>query len=149
MKSIVTDSLLWMHQNNRAAICGFVIMPNHIHLLWHPLGEHTESDNEFNLVSYTGHQFKKKLAASDPALLNDFVSTQNDRAYHFWERRPRTIETLTKKITEQKLDYIHNNPCQDKWRLADQPSDYEFSSARYYETDVDDFGFMTHYTECE
>ena len=149
MKSIITDSLLWFHKNNRAAICGFVVMPNHIHLLWEPLNGNTESDNEFALVSFTGHQFKKKLTETNPDLLKEFISTQADRQFHFWERRPRTIETMTRKITEQKLDYIHNNPCQDKWQLVEEPAGYKFSSARYYQTSIDDFGFITHYTEWE
>ncbi|MEO8146808.1 MAG: transposase [Bacteroidia bacterium] len=147
MKSIATTSLLWFHQNKRALISGFVIMPNHIHLLWQPVNEFTESANEFALLSFTGHAFKKQLTKNNPALLSEYISTQNDRDYHFWERRPRTIEMMSRKIAEQKLDYIHNNPCQGNWNLAEQPVVYRFSSAKYYETGIDDFGFMTRYTD--
>ena len=44
MKKIVGDSLLWMHQNNRARTHGFVIMPNHIHLLWSPVSKVYEEE---------------------------------------------------------------------------------------------------------
>ena len=145
LKLIVIDSLNWFHQNKRAAICGFVIMPNHIHLLWQPLQEHTEENNESAFLSFTAHQFKKHLKSRNPILLNEYLSTQNDREYHFWERRSRTIETLSRKISEQKLDYIHLNPCQEKWKLVEDPVDFKFSSATYYEIQLDEFKFLTHY----
>ena len=147
MKTVITDSLLWFYQHRRASINGFVIMPNHIHLLWQPLDEYTEPENEFMLLSFTGHQFKKKLLSENSDDINNFRSSQNDRVFHFWERRPKTIEVMSRKIAEQKLEYIHNNPLQEKWKLAEQPVDYLFSSARYYEIGMDHFGFMTHYYE--
>jgi REP element-mobilizing transposase RayT len=33
-KTIVVDSLQWLVQNKRCAVNAFLIMPNHIHLLW-------------------------------------------------------------------------------------------------------------------
>ena len=30
------------------------------------------------------------------------------------------------------VEYIHNNPCQPHWTLAQSPEDYAWSSARYY-----------------
>jgi len=32
----------------------------------------------------------------------------------------------------QKLAYMHANPCTGKWMLCQSPIDYEHSSARYY-----------------
>ena len=32
----------------------------------------------------------------------------------------------------QKLNYIHNNPCQLKWNLANNPEEYKYSSAANY-----------------
>jgi len=49
-----------------------------------------------------------------------------------------------REILHQKLDYIHNNPLQEKWKLANTPQEYNFSSANYYETNKDDFGFLSH-----
>ena len=46
LKKIIADSLQWMHQNNRARTHGFVIMPNHIHLLWSPVLKFHEEENE-------------------------------------------------------------------------------------------------------
>ena len=51
------------------------------------------------------------------------------------------------KVVEQKLNYIHLNPLQEQWNLVSKPEDYRWSSARFYETGIDDFGFITHYRD--
>jgi putative transposase len=146
-KKIILDSLNFMHNEKRAHINGFVIMPNHIHLLWTPIENNKEESNENALLSFTAHQFKNKLKIHHPELLKNYVSTQNDRAFHFWERRPRAIEVQSRKIAEQKLEYIHSNPCQERWNLAIEPNKYYYSSAVFYETELDDFKFLTHINE--
>jgi hypothetical protein len=32
----------------------------------------------------------------------------------------------------QKLTYIHNNPCNKKWMLTDEPINYKHSSMSFY-----------------
>lgn len=43
-------------------------------------------------------------------------------------------ECYESRFIEQKLNYIHNNPCQSHWKLVEQAEDYIHSSARFYET---------------
>jgi len=50
-----------------------------------------------------------------------------------------------RNVLEQKLDYIHLNPIQYKWQLAELSEDYYFSSAKYYIQNIDEWGFITHY----
>jgi hypothetical protein len=38
----------------------------------------------------------------------------------------------TEKFMNQKLAYMHANPCAGKWKLCKTPVDYEHSSARFY-----------------
>ena len=40
----------------------------------------------------------------------------------------------TEKFLEQKLNYIHYNPLQEKWKLASLPEEYFHSSAAFYIT---------------
>ena len=35
-------------------------------------------------------------------------------------------------LYREKLNYIHNNPCTPRWRLAERPEDYRHSSASNY-----------------
>jgi putative transposase len=45
-----------------------------------------------------------------------------------WERNPLSVDLFTRKVIEQKLNNIHSNPLHEKWRLAQTPEDYAFSS---------------------
>jgi REP element-mobilizing transposase RayT len=146
-KMIVINSLKWLSANKHTAVHAFVIMPNHIHVLWSPLGEHQTWENENKLISYTAHAFLKEMRRSTPEALKNFISTQKDRSYQFWKRRSRTIEVKSRIIALQKLDYIHRNPLQEKWKLVEDPASYYFSSIRFYENEMDDFGFLTHYAD--
>ncbi|MFM7859036.1 MAG: hypothetical protein ACKO96_45715 [Flammeovirgaceae bacterium] len=58
-----------------------------------------------------------------------------------------SIDVFSEKFVQQKMDYVHNNPCQPHWNLAPHPLDYRFSSAHYYETGTDEFGLLTHLNE--
>ena len=42
-------------------------------------------------------------------------------------------ECRTEKFIQQKLDYIHYNPCKED-KLVELPEQYEHSSAKYYYT---------------
>ncbi len=42
----------------------------------------------------------------------------------------------------QKLEYAHTNPVKGLWQLAKDDISYYYSSAKFYETGVDDFGFL-------
>ncbi len=147
VKQIIADSLFWLHQNDRARVHGFVIMPNHIHLLWSPIKKFSEEDIENALLSFTAHEFKKYLVENHPLLLSEFKSTQHDRNFHFWERRSRTIEVMSRTIAEQKLDYMHLNPMNGRWHWVSLPEQYHYSSARFYILNETSFPFLTHYME--
>ncbi len=58
-----------------------------------------------------------------------------------------SVDLFTEAVFQQKLTYIHNNPVHDKWKLAEVPEDYYWSSAEFYATGKDRFGFLTHYKE--
>ena len=45
------------------------------------------------------------------------------------------------KYREKKIDYIHYNPTAEHWKLCNEPVDYKYSSAKFYETGIDEFGF--------
>jgi len=60
-------------------------------------------------------------------------------------RNPLSIELRTRAISFQKLEYIHWNPVRaGLCKLAEQ---YRYSSAEFYATGCDNWGFLTHYRE--
>jgi len=56
-------------------------------------------------------------------------------------------EVNSKKMAEQTLIYIHNNPLQEKWNLANAAENYKYSSALYYEFGHDQNDVLTNYVD--
>lgn len=77
-----------------------------------------------------------------PEVLKHFISSQKDRAYHFWKRRPLSIELFSPDVFEQKLDYIHNNPVTAG--LCAVPEEYVYSSASFYLDGSDQWNILSH-----
>jgi putative transposase len=70
-----------------------------------------------------------------------------ERKHRFWQRDPLVVQMNSKSAVEQTIDYIHFNPLQEHWNLVSKPEEYRWSSARFYETGVDEFGIITDYRE--
>ena len=147
MKMLCIDSWKYLVDKHIVKIFGFVIMPNHIHLLWKMLVFDGKESPAASFTKFTANQFKKVLAVNDPLLLNEFSSFKADRQYQFWKRDPLAITMSSERILLQKLDYIHNNPVKEKWQLADVPENYRWSSAGYYMGGNEEFGILTHFNE--
>jgi putative transposase len=144
-KDIIIDSLRFLVNNRRVIINGFVIMPNHIHLIWQMREGINASHVQRDFLKFTAQQMKFDLEKNHPKVLEHFKVNLKDRLYQFWENRPLSIPIYSSQVLEQKLNYIHSNPVQEKWRLADLPENYYYSSAKYYLLNEDEFGFITHY----
>ena len=146
-KNIVISSLRYLSENKRIKVLGFVIMPNHIHLIWQILEPHRNENIQRDFLKYTAQQIKWKLVNNNSKLLNDILVNAKDRRYQLWERNPLWFELDNTDTLLQKLNYIHNNPCKEKWLLAEKPEDYPFSSAGFYTLDKRDFDFLVRYDE--
>ena len=144
-KMIVINSWQYLTENKLVEIYGYVIMPNHIHLLWNYIQLNSNESPAGSFTKYTAHQFKKYLTEKDKILLQQFKSNKTDRKYQFWKRDPLAIPIDSENIFYQKLDYIHLNPTTEKWKLTILPEDYRWSSANYYKNGIDEFGILKHY----
>ncbi|NOX84341.1 MAG: transposase [Chlorobi bacterium] len=144
-KDILISSLKFLNETDRLYIFAFVIMPNHIHIVW-SINQNTGNETGYaSFFKFTSNHFLKKLKKNDPVLLQKFLVRKKDRKHQFWKRNSLSIEILSDEMFEQKLNYIHNNPLQPQWDLVNNPTDYRYSSARYYEEGVDEFGILTNY----
>ncbi|HYV92823.1 MAG TPA: transposase [Chitinophagales bacterium] len=146
-KRFITDSLKFMVEDKRIYVYGFTIMPNHIHLCMSIREGHELSDIKNSFMKFTAQRMKLDMLHSNDPALENFISTQRDRKYQIWERNALAIPIYSREVMEQKLNYIHNNAIQEKWRLAEFPEQYFFSSAAFYYLNKDDWGFITHYME--
>ena len=146
-KNIVIDSLQFLSDNKRVKVLGFVIMPNHIHLIWQILAPHKNEDVQRDFLKYTAQQIKFSLIKKDSVLLDDILVNAIDRRYQLWERNAFWFEIDNTVTLIQKLNYIHNNPLQEKWLLANCAENYFFSSAKFYLQEQLNFNFLVHYLD--
>lgn len=142
-KEIIIDSMRFIVEDNRVVINAFVIMSNHMHLIWQMKAGNMADAVQRDFLKFTAQQMKKDLQKNHPQVLSHFEVNASDRKYQFWERNPLSIELRSQEVYEQKLDYIHQNPV--KAGVCLLPEEYQYSSARFYELNIDDFGFITHY----
>ncbi|MDE3182104.1 MAG: transposase [Bacteroidota bacterium] len=155
MKMIIMGSFQWLVQHELVHIYGYVIMDNHIHVLWEQLKMNGKEMPKESFEKFTGHMFLKQLKKA-AGKLSDYKTEQKDRNFIFWQRDPLAILITSRKMAGEKPDYMpvrmsrpggHYNPLQPHWQLVKDPTEYRFSSARFYETGEDEFKILTHYMD--
>ena len=144
-KNILISSLQLLTKQELLSVYAYVIMPNHIHIIWSE-NEHDRKESvQASFFKFTAHQFLQKLRKENQNQLKLFLVNKSDRKYQFWKRNTLSIEIYSRKIFDQKLNYIHNNPLKSKWKIVDDPIKYKYSSASFYELGKDEFGILTDY----
>jgi putative transposase len=146
-KDIIVDSLRFLVSNKKLAVYGFAIMPNHFHIIWELMALNGKELPHTSFMKFTSHQIFHDMRRNTPALLSEFKVDSVSRAHNIWMRHSLPIHLYSDKFYLQKLNYIHNNPLQEHWQLASSPEAYKYSSARFYETGIDEFGVLTHIGE--
>jgi len=100
----------YMEKNYGNKIHGYVIMPNHIHILLY-------------------------ISLTSPRLSTLIFNAKRFLAYELkclFEPRYDSLIIQSRNFFLEKLNYIHDNPCQEHWRLVEKPEDYRYSSASNY-----------------
>jgi len=143
-KDIIIESLQFLVNDKRIELNAFVIMSNHIHLIWQALPGFTPSAIQASFMKYTAQQIKRSLIKNKPGMLDTFKVNKYDREYQIWKREPLSIELLNEAMFKQKLEYIHYNPV--RAGLCNVPEDYYYSSAKFYFDGTNTFGMLKHYS---
>ena len=141
-KKIITDSLAVLSERKNIDVFAFTIMPSHIHLIWRINSLNGKETPQGSFLKYTAHEFKKLLKVSDPPGLAKYAVNASNKKYEFWQRDPLAIQLYNKQIAFQKLNYIHANPISKGWQLVNDPCNYRYSSARFYELNETEFNFL-------
>src|ERR1700751_5859777 len=111
-KEIIIEELQWLKERAKIIIYGFVIMPNHIHLLWELLEKNGKEMPHASFNKWTSSNFLSDLRENHRQVLSFFEEKTSERNYRFWQRDPLAVLMDTKEKIEQKLNYIHSNPLQ-------------------------------------
>jgi len=139
IKRILLDSLNTGRILGQYNLFAFVIMPNHIHIIIRCLGEFTPGDVVREYKKATSNLIIRHLEAEGNhrtlAAFASGVKHPQKQKYAVWESEYQAKNIFTPEFLSQKIEYIHQNPIQPHWKLADLPEEYIWSSARLYLTD--------------
>jgi putative transposase len=97
-------------------VYGYVVMPEHVHLL--------VSEPERETLAVTMQALKQGVARR-------LIGGRD----HFWQKRYYDFNVFTALKFREKLRYIHRNPV--KRGLVSKPEEWEWSSFRHYRTGVE------------
>jgi len=112
-RSTVLEELEKLRVRHQLYVFGYVLMPEHVHLLLsepklHPLAV---------TLNVLKHETSQRLKGDKP---------------QFWQRRYYDFNVLTHTKFVEKLHYIHRNPVERG--LVDNPQDWPWSSYRHWLT---------------
>ncbi len=135
---IILDSWHFLRTSGRMKLFIFVVMPTHVHFIGKFSQEHPISDVMRDFKRHTARQIIRQIQIKENIkLLEIFQNSNKDDRQEFkiWEDGYDARDIFTPDFLEQKMEYIHYNPCRPKWNLASTPEKYPWSSARFYMLD--------------
>ena len=136
MKRILIDSLSYMRTQRWTELYAFVVMPNHLHFIARCLPDHPLADVLRDFKKHTAKQTIRQYQAEGNqkvlAFLAEAVPRPQKQRYKVWDDDYDAKEVFTPEFLKQKMDYIHNNPLQPHWCLAERAEEYPWSSARFF-----------------
>lgn len=109
-KNVVLDSLIYLSNKGKIDVFAFVIMPNHIHLIWR-INEHNGKETtQGSFLKYTAYEFKKMIQKENSNTLLNYKVNAANKKHEFWQRNSLAIHLYNQDMAYQKLAYIHANP---------------------------------------
>ena len=119
-------------------VTGYVLMPDHFHLLLWPSGKAHPSRIVQSLKERTAKFILKNLQSNRKlswcqGMLERFTlppTVHLHGPYRVWQRRFYDLNVWSEKKRLEKLNYMHGDPV--KRRLVDSPEKWPWSSLRFY-----------------
>jgi putative transposase len=110
-------------------LLGFVVMPEHVHMV---VGEpKTGNPSDVMLSLKERVSFRLNPVRAGFHVGTAAVGLDSEAEYSFWQRRFYDFNVWSSGKLEQKLDYMHRNPV--KRGLVKHPTDWPWSSWGHYE----------------
>ena len=137
-RDIVLESIKYCQKEKELILHSWCIMSNHIHLVVSAKNNDT-SDILRDFKKFTSKRIIAAVQNNQQESRKEWMlevfkreGTKNSRNsnYQFWRQDNQPKECYSKQFTDQKLDYIHNNPVEAG--IVDKAEEYLYSSARDY-----------------
>ena len=119
----------------RFALLGYVVMPEHFHLLMSEPARGDPSTVMQVLKQLVSRDFLQRLRSA-PAnsgaakLLSELEVPELPGRHQFWQRRFYDFNVWSEKKKLEKLEYMHMNPVERG--LVAHPAEWPWSSYRFY-----------------
>ena len=110
-------------------LLGFVVMPEHVHMVVSEPRVGNPSDMMLSLKEKVSFRLNPSHQRVCKTAVGTDVPEEDD--YSFWQRRFYDFNVWSSGKLEQKLDYMHRNPVQRG--LVSHPKYWPWSSWAYYE----------------
>ncbi len=131
---ILIDSLKYCIQNKNLRINAYVIMPNHFHGIVFDANLNHDNLNRTltNFRKFTGRQIADYVDANLPRAYSSVLRGENlhDRERRLWQSGWHSEGIYSENFWQQKVDYIHENPCRKG--LVEDPQEWRYSSASFW-----------------
>ena len=111
----------------RFRLVGYVVMPEHVHLLISEPERGTPSTVVQVLKQRSSRLMRRRKRSDSGAQLRLWKEKEAPR---FWQRRFYDFNVWSEKKKGEKLHYMHNNPV--KRKLVAHPKQWPWSSFRFY-----------------
>jgi len=127
-RDLFLETLEQIRQRYRFVVVGYVVMPDHIHLLISEPEQGTPS----TVMQVLKQRFARRVLLErgrqerGPA----FASSAKDEQLRVWQRRFYDFNVWSERKRVEKLRYMHRNPV--KCGLVLEPEHWEWSSYRSY-----------------
>jgi REP element-mobilizing transposase RayT len=130
-----------LQEKYRGNVVAFVIMPNHLHVIIY----FKEAGFDLNKIISNGKRFMayeiiKRLEMNQATNLLNVLAKKltageqkKGQLHKVFKASFDAKAIYSEKFLRQKLDYIHHNPVSGKWNLVNDFTQYEHSSASFYE----------------
>ena len=130
-KNIFAANLNKLRNKYKYKLFGYVIMPNHVHLVVCPPDKDKISIFIGALKSITAREIFSLWHCKDLRIFNRLEINKDGKSrFVFWQRRYYDHNCRTRETMIEKINYCHNNPV--KKGLAEDPSQWLWSSYRWY-----------------
>ena len=139
-KDAIIESLRYCIKHKGLNVYSYCLMTNHLHLI-------VNANEPFQLKGII-RDFKKfsskkiiQQIINEPESRKDWMLEQFSRAgqesqkhknYKFWQAGNHAIELYSERFTWDKINYIHNNPVEEKFVTKSENWQYS-SSSNYHE----------------
>jgi REP element-mobilizing transposase RayT len=138
-REVFIESLGYCQRHKGLQVHAYCIMTSHIHLILSANDGYNLSSIIRDLKSYTSFKLGQVIKTTKESrrewmllIMNaGGLKNQRNKGFQLWQQHNHPIELRTVEMTNQRLNYIHNNPVAAGF--VDDPTAWTWSSSAAYE----------------